>query len=55
MALYVVPLAALYVPVRGVANRRLGEAVRNGARTAGVALIVALALSLYVVVPLLPG
>lgn len=55
MALYVVPLAALYVPVHGVANRRLGEAVRNGARTAAVALIVALALSLYAVVPLLAG
>ena len=55
MALYLVPFAALYVPVRGLAERRLRESLRNGVLTAAVALGTALALSLYDLVPMLGG
>jgi hypothetical protein len=55
MALYLVPFAVLYVPVYGLVQRRLRAALRNGLQTASVALLTALALSLYDVVPLLGG
>jgi hypothetical protein len=55
MALYVVPLAALYIPIRGLVDRRLGRSLRNGVLTGSLALIVALGLSLYEVVPMLGG
>ncbi len=55
MVLYLAPLAALYVPVRGLVERRLWESLRNGLLTAMVALVTALGLSLYEVIPVLGG
>ncbi|MFL5832176.1 MAG: hypothetical protein ACJ76X_19840 [Solirubrobacteraceae bacterium] len=55
MALYVVPLAALYVPIRGLVERRFWHSMRNGLLTASVGLTVAIGLSLYEVVPMLGG
>lgn len=55
MVLYLAPLAALYVPVRGLVDRRLREAISNGLLTAGVALVVAIGLSMYEIVPFLGG